>query len=61
MKKVRLTLIKSTIGVRQPHRRTVEALGLKHLNHTLEKELSPAVAGMIKTVSYLLEVEELEA
>lgn len=61
MKKIRVKLVKSTIGVREPHRRTVEALGLRRLNQVLEKELTPAVAGMINTVSYLLEVEELEA
>jgi large subunit ribosomal protein L30 len=61
MKKVRVKLVKSTICVRESHKRTVEALGLKRLNSVVEKELNPQIAGMIDTVRYLLQVEELEA
>lgn len=59
MKKVRITWVKSTIGHKQHHRKTVQALGLRRLNHTVEKELTPQIAGMIKQVEYLLRVEEI--
>ena len=59
MKKVKITQIKSTICCKEPHKRTIKALGLGRLNRTVEKELNPAVQGMVDTVSYLLKVEEL--
>lgn len=58
--KVRITLKKSPIGRKPKHRATVEALGLKRLNHSIEKELNPMVQGMINSVNYLLEVEEIK-
>lgn len=35
------------------------ALGLGKINRTVEKELTPSIGGMIKTVSHLIEVKEL--
>jgi large subunit ribosomal protein L30 len=59
VKKVRLTWVRSTIGQKSAHRKTIEALGLRRLNHTVEKELTPQIAGMVAQVSYLLKIEEL--
>ena len=59
MKKVRVTWIKSTIGCKQCHRRTIEALGLKRMGHSVVKELTPAVKGMIDSVYFLVSVEEV--
>jgi len=56
-KKVRVTLVKSLIGTKQPHRATVRGLGLRRLNHTVELEDTPAVRGMIHKVSYLVKCE----
>jgi len=56
-KKIRVTLVKSLIGTKQPHRATVRGLGLRRLNHTVELEDTPAVRGMINKVSYLLKCE----
>ncbi len=58
-KKVRITWVKSGIGYMERHRRVIKALGLRRLNHTIEKELNPSVQGMIDTVSYMLHVEEV--
>lgn len=58
MKKVRITWVKSTIGHRQRHRRTIEALGLKRMGHSVVKEETPAVRGMIDSVSFLLKIED---
>ncbi|AHC14314.1 50S ribosomal protein L30 [Salinispira pacifica] len=58
--KVRITLKKSPNGRKPRHRATVEALGLRKLNQSIEKELNPMIQGMINTVDYLLEVEELK-
>ncbi|MDK2973226.1 MAG: large subunit ribosomal protein [Candidatus Sumerlaeota bacterium] len=59
MKSVRVTWIKSTIGCKQSHRRTMEALGLKHMGHSVVKELNPAIKGMIDSVYFLVRVEEV--
>ena len=56
-KKIRVTLVKSLIGTKQPHRATVRSLGLRRVNHTVELEDTPAVRGMINKVSYLVKSE----
>lgn len=57
--KLRITLIKSTIGAIPKHKATVEALGLKKLNKTVELPDNDAVRGMIWHVRHLLKVEEI--
>ena len=59
MKKVRVTQIKSGIGRPINQKRTLEALGIKRMHHTVEKELTPQIQGMIETVQHLLRVEEI--
>ena len=56
--KLKVTLVKSPIGCVPKHRRTVEALGLKKVNKTVELPDSAAVRGMVNQVSYLVKVEE---
>ena len=58
-KRVRIKLVRSTIGCVPAHRKTVKALGLRRLNAVVEKAATPAILGMVRSVSYLLEVEEL--
>ncbi|HMM12817.1 MAG TPA: 50S ribosomal protein L30 [Bacteroidales bacterium] len=60
MKKVRITQVRSGIGRPLRQKRTLEALGFKRLNQTLEVELSPSVAGMVDAVKHLLKIEEIE-
>ena len=55
---IKVTLVKSTIGRIPKHRKTVEALGLKKVNKTVELPNNAATKGMIKQVEYLLKVEE---
>ena len=52
-----VTLIKSFYGRLPVHRATVNGLGLKRINHTVELQDTPEVRGMINKVSYLLKVE----
>ncbi|MCI8389099.1 MAG: 50S ribosomal protein L30 [Clostridiales bacterium] len=56
--KLKITLVKSTIGRVPKHKKIVEALGLKKVNHTVEQPDNAAIRGMIKQVEYLLKVEE---
>lgn len=59
MKKIRIRLVKSVIGSKPNQRRTAKALGLKRLNSSVVKVASPAILGMVRTVSHLVQVEEL--
>ena len=52
-KTIKVTLVKSPIGCKKAHRQTVLGLGLKKIRQTRELEDTPAVRGMINTVSYL--------
>ena len=54
---IKVTLVKSTIGRIEAHRACVRGLGLRRMHHTVEVQDTPAVRGMINTVSYLLKVE----
>ena len=58
VKKLRIKQVRSLIDSNQKQRRTMEALGLKRINHTVEVIDTPENRGMINKVSYLLKVEE---
>ncbi len=58
-KKLKITLTRSTIGRLEVQRKTVEALGLKRIRHTVEHEDNVAIRGMINRVSHLVHVEEV--
>ena len=57
-KVLRVTLIKSPIGYNERQKRTVQALGLRKLNKTIEHVDSQALRGMLAKVSHLVRVEE---
>ena len=59
-KRVRVTQIRSGIGRKEQHRRTIRALGIKRHQQSVVHELTPAIEGMIKKVSFMVEVEEVE-
>jgi len=59
MAKVKITQIRSQIGASQKQKGTLIALGLKKINATVEKEVSPQVQGMIDKVNHLVNVEQL--
>ena len=57
MSKVVITQIKSAIDRPKRQKATIEALGIKKLNVSVEKEVTPNIEGMIRSVSHLLKVE----
>lgn len=57
-KTLKITLSKSPIGYSKVQKRTVKALGLKRMHHTVEQEDTPAIRGMIDKVQHLVKVEE---
>lgn len=58
MSTLKIKLVKSPIGKIQTHKKTVRALGFTKLNQVVEHEDNPQIRGMIKQVSYMLEVQE---
>ena len=56
--KLKVTLVKSTIGAVPKHKKTVEAMGLRKVNKTVELPDNAASRGMIKQVQHLVKVEE---
>ena len=59
MAKIRVTLVKSTIGQVQSVKATVKALGLKKIRSSKELDDTPAIQGMLKKVSHLVKVENV--
>jgi large subunit ribosomal protein L30 len=57
--KLKITLVKSTIGAIPKHKATVKALGLRKLNKTVEMPDNDAIRGMIDHVKHLVKVEEI--
>jgi large subunit ribosomal protein L30 len=55
---IKVKLVKSTIGSKPMHRKTVQALGLRKLNQVVEKQDNPQMRGMINQVSHLIEIVE---
>lgn len=55
---LKITLIKSTIGTKPQHRKTIKALGLRKIRHTVEQPDNPEIRGMVEKVKHLVEVQE---
>jgi large subunit ribosomal protein L30 len=60
MSKIKVTQIKSGIDRPEFQKRTLIALGLRKLNKSVEVEATPAILGMVRTVSHLVKVEEVK-
>ena len=58
-RKIKVKLIRSTIGKLPVQRATVRSLGLRKIGSTNVLEANPSVLGMIKKVSHLVSVEEV--
>jgi large subunit ribosomal protein L30 len=59
MAKLRITQIRSDIGGTHNQRATLRTLGLRRIRASTEREDTPQVRGMIKTVMHLVKVEEV--
>ncbi|MCZ4693108.1 50S ribosomal protein L30 [Ancylomarina euxinus] len=58
MAKIKITQVKSKIGSSARQKKTLEALGLKKINGTVEHEATPQIKGMVAKVSHLVTVQE---
>ena len=59
MAKIRITQIKSKNGQPERQKRTLEALGIRKLNHSVEHEATPQILGMVLKVKHLVKVENI--
>lgn len=59
MAKVQITQRRSIIDRPKDQKLTIKALGLGKINRSVEKELTPQIAGMIAKVSHLVEVKDI--
>jgi len=59
MAKIRITQVKSKNRKPERQKRTLEALGIKKLNHSVEHEATPQILGMVKKISHLVKVENI--
>jgi large subunit ribosomal protein L30 len=57
-KRLKITLVKSTIGFNKTQAETVTGLGLRRLNHTVELADTPETRGMVHKVRHLVTVQE---
>jgi len=60
MARLRITLVKSPIGSLPKHRQTIRALGLRKMQHAVEKDDNPAIRGMVRKVEHMVRLEEID-
>jgi large subunit ribosomal protein L30 len=59
MKKIRIKQVRSGIGRPLRQKKTLEALGLKKMQQSVEHEATPQILGMVSKVQHLVSVEEI--
>ena len=58
-KRLKITQVKSSIGRLKKHKACLTGLGLRRVGHSVEREDTPSIRGMVNRISYLINVEEL--
>jgi large subunit ribosomal protein L30 len=58
MEQVKVTQVKSSIGIIPKHRQTLRALGLRKIGHSRIHQVNKVISGMIDKVKYLVKVEK---
>ncbi|WP_225639605.1 50S ribosomal protein L30 [Candidatus Profftia sp. (ex Adelges kitamiensis)] len=58
VKTIKITQIRSKIGCRIKHKATLLGLGLRRIGHTVERENTSSVRGMINAISYMVKIGE---
>ena len=56
-KRVKVTLVKSTIGFDKKQAAVVQGMGLRRINHTVDLADTPSIRGMIHKVRHLVTVQ----
>ena len=58
MAKIKVTQVKSAINRTKRQKATLEALGFRKLNQTVEHNDTPEILGMIRKVSHMVKVDK---
>jgi large subunit ribosomal protein L30 len=58
-KKIKIRLVRSTIGRKPDQRATVRSLGLRKIGSTVEQPANPAILGMVKKIAHMVAVEDV--
>ena len=59
MSKIKITKVRSVIGQTVRQKRTMEALGLRKMNKTVQMNATPEILGMVRKVNHLVKVENV--
>lgn len=59
--KLKVTQVRSSIGIKPKQRGTLRALGLRGISQTREHDDNPIIRGMIAKVPHLIKVEEVSS
>jgi large subunit ribosomal protein L30 len=59
MARIRITQVRSKIGKPARQKKTLEALGIRKMNHSVEHEATPAILGMVEKIKHLLKIENI--
>jgi large subunit ribosomal protein L30 len=60
MSPLKVTQVRSVVGSKQGHKRTVRALGLKRIRDSRVHEDTPQIRGMVRKVQHLVKAEEVD-
>ena len=59
-RRIKITQVRSIINRHVKQKRTIKALGLHHLNHSVVHKATPQIQGMVEKVKHLVQVEEIK-
>ena len=59
MKKIKITQVRSGIGHPERQKKTLQALGLRRIRHSVEHDATPQILGMVEKVRHLVIFEEV--
>jgi large subunit ribosomal protein L30 len=60
-RKLKITLTRSSIGLKPGHVRTLQALGLRRIRATVLHDDTPVIRGMVARVPYAVQVEQVDS
>jgi len=60
MAKIKITQVRSSIGITKQQKAIMAALGLRKMNHVVEHEDTPQIMGMVRKMQHLITVEEVK-
>ena len=57
--KLKITMVRSIIGRSRKQREVLEGLGLRRMHHSVVREDTPSVRGMVQKLAFMLRVESV--